>query len=115
MLLTDTKSVIKYLDIEILDEIASEFVRDTPEKQKQFSILNQIKEYWFEEVEEELGNTRAIELLEVIDFQAIADKFEDEQQEILDSEVNERAEDARKWDDGIYYTDKETGAVEERY
>ena len=115
MLLTDTKSVIKFLDIEVLEEIASEFVTDTLEKQKQYPILEQIKEYWLEESEEELGNATAIQLLEVIDFQAIADKFEDEQQEILDSEVNERAEDARKWDDGIYYTDKETGAVEERF
>lgn len=115
MLLTDTKSVIKFLDIEILEEIASEFVRDTSEKQKQYPIVEQIKEYWFEEAEEELGNATAIQLLEVIDFQAIADQFEEEAQEIVDAELEEKAKDEEKWANGTYYVDKETGAVEERY
>ena len=130
MLLTDTKSVIKFLDIEILEEIASEFVRDKDvlnrkkyrkenynhsEWQKQNPIVEQIKEYWFEEAEEELGNATAIQLLEVIDFQAIADQFEEEAQEIVDAELEEKAKDEEKWANGTYYVDKETGAVEERY
>ena len=115
MLLTDTKSVIKFLDIEILEEIAKEFVTDTLEKQKQYPILDQIKEYWIEEAEEELGNARAIELLEVIDFQAIADKFEEEAQEIVDEKIDAKASDEEKWANGTYYVDRETGAVEERY
>ena len=93
MLLTDTKSVIKFLDIEILEEIASEFVRDTSKKQKQYPIVEQIKEYWFDEAEEELGNATAIQLLEVIDFQAIADQFEEEAQEIVAMEINQAQKD----------------------
>ena len=115
MLLTDTKSVIKFLDIEILEEIAKEFVTDTLEKQKQYPILEQIKEYWFDEAEEELGNATAIQLLEVIDFQAIADQFEDEAQNIVDEKIDAKASDEEKWANGFYYVDKETGAVEERF
>jgi len=115
MLLTDFKSVIKSLDIDILDEIASEFVRDTPEKQKQFPILDQIKEYWFEESEEKLGNAKAIQLLEEIDFQAIADYFEEKYQDIVDEELEQKATVSEGWASGAYYVDKETGAVEERF
>ena len=83
MLLTDTKSVIKFLDIEVLEEIASEFVTDTLEKQKQYPILEQIKEYWFEEAEEKLSNAKAIQLLQEIDFQVairtISDTVYDEE------------------------------------
>lgn len=112
MLLTDTKSVIKFLDIEVLEEIASEFVTDTLEKQKKYPILEQIKEYWFEEAEEELGNATAIQLLEVIDFQAIADQFEEKAQEIADTklEAKEYEENPDNW---VY--DKETGCWDERY
>ena len=112
MLLTDTKSVIKFLDLDILDEIASEFVTDTLEKQKQYPILEQIKEYWFEEAEEELGNATAIQLLETIDFQAIADQFEEEAQEIADKklEAKEYEENPDNW---VY--DKETGCWDERF
>ena len=112
MLLTDFKSVIKFLDIEILEEIAKEFVTDTLEKQKQYPILEQIKEYWFDEAEEELGNATAIQLLEVIDFQAIADQFEKEAQEIVDAEL-EAKEYEENPDNWVY--DKETGGWDEKY
>jgi hypothetical protein len=115
MLLTDTKSVIKFLDIEVLEEIASEFVTDTLEKQKQYPILEQIKEYWLEEAEEKLSNAKAIQLLQEIDFQAIADQFEEEAQEVVDDKMDAEARDAERWSNGIYYVDKETGAVEERF
>ena len=115
MLLTDTKSVIKFLDIEVLEEIASEFVTDTLEKQKQYPILEQIKEYWLEEAEEKLSNAKAIQLLQEIDFQAIADQFEEEAQEVDDDKMDAEARDAERWSNGIYYVDKETGAVEERF
>jgi hypothetical protein len=115
MLLTDTKSVIKFLDIEILEEIASEFVTDTLEKQKQYPILEQIKEYWLEEVEEELTNAKAIQLLQEIDFQAIADQFEEEAEAVKEEKIYTKARDAERWSNGIYYVDKETGAVEERF
>jgi len=115
MLLTDTKSVIKFLDIEVLEEIASEFVTDTLEKQKQYPILEQIKEYWLEEAEEKLSNAKAIQLLQEIDFQAIADQFEEEAQEIKEEKIYTKARDAERWSNGIYYVDKETGAVEERF
>ena len=111
MLLTDTKSVIKFLDIEVLEEIASEFVTDTLEKQKQYPILDQIKDYWFEQVEEELTNAKAIQLLQEIDFQAIADQFE----AVKEEKIYTKARDAERWSNGIYYVDKETGAVEERF
>ncbi len=127
MLLTDTKSVIKFLDIEILEEIASEFVRDKDvlnrkkyrkenynhsEWQKQNPIVEQIKEYWFEEAEEELGNATEIQLLEVIDFQAIADQFEEQAQEIADKKL-EAKEYEENLDNWVY--DKETGCWDERY
>ena len=115
MLLTDTKSVIKFLDIEILEEIANEFVTDTLEKQKQYPILNQIKDYWFEQVEEELTNAKAIQLLQEIDFQAIADQFEEEAEAVKEEKIYTKARDAERWSNGIYYVDKETGAVEERF
>ena len=115
MLLTDTKSVIKFLDIEVLEEIASEFVTDTLEKQKQYPILEQIKEYWLEEAEEKLSNAKAIQLLQEIDFQTIADQFEDEAQNIVDEKIDAKASDEEKWANGFYYVDKETGAVEERF
>jgi hypothetical protein len=115
MLLTDTKSVIKFLDIEVLEEIASEFVTDTLEKQKQYPILEQIKEYWLEEVEEELTNAKAIQLLQEIDFQAIADQFEEEAEAVKEEKIYTKARDAERWSNGIYYVDKETGAVEERF
>jgi len=115
MLLTDTKSVIKFLDIEILEEIASEFVTDTLEKQKQYPILEQIKEYWLEEAEEKLSNAKAIQLLQEIDFQAIADQFEEEAQEVVDDKMDAEAREKEKWENGCYYVDKETGAVEERF
>ena len=112
MLLTDTKSVIKFLDIEVLEEIASEFVTDTLEKQKQYPILEQIKEYWLEEAEEKLSNAKAIQLLQEIDFQAIADQFEEEAQEIADKklEAKEYEENPDNW---VY--DKETGVWDERF
>ena len=112
MLLTDTKSVIKFLDIEVLEEIASEFVTDTLEKQKQYPILEQIKEYWLEEAEEKLSNAKAIQLLQEIDFQAIADQFEEEAQEVADKklEAKEYEENPDNW---VY--DKETGCWDERY
>tara|TARA_R110002110_G_scaffold128667_1_gene308374 strand:- start:285 stop:632 length:348 start_codon:yes stop_codon:yes gene_type:complete len=115
MLLTDTKSVIKFLDIEVLEEIASEFVTDTLEKQKQYPILDQIKDYWFEQVEEELTNAKAIQLLQEIDFQAIADQFEEEAEAVKEEKIYTKARDAERWSNGIYYVDKETGAVEERF
>ena len=112
MLLTDTKSVIKFLDIEVLEEIASEFVTDTLEKQKQYPILEQIKEYWLEEAEEKLSNAKAIQLLQEIDFQAIADQFEEEAQEVADKklEAKEYEENPDNW---VY--DKETGVSDERF
>lgn len=112
MLLTDTKSVIKFLDIEVLEEIASEFVTDTLEKQKQYPILEQIKEYWLEEAEEKLSNAKAIQLLQEIDFQAIADQFEEEAQEVADKklEAKEYEENPDNW---VY--DKETGVWDERF
>jgi len=106
MLLTDTKSVIKFLDIEVLEEIASEFVRDKDvlnrkkyrkenynhsEWQKQNPIVEQIKDYWFDEVEEKLGNATAVQLLQEIDFQAIADQFEEKHQKIVDEEMVAKA------------------------
>jgi hypothetical protein len=112
MLLTDTKSVIKFLDIEVLEEIASEFVTDTLEKQKQYPILEQIKEYWLEEAEEKLSNAKAIQLLQEIDFQAIADQFEEEAQEIADKKL-EAKEYEENLDNWVY--DKETGCWDERY
>tara|TARA_R110000851_G_scaffold129187_1_gene261817 strand:+ start:601 stop:948 length:348 start_codon:yes stop_codon:yes gene_type:complete len=115
MLLTDTKSVIKFLDIEVLEEIASEFVTDTLEKQKKYPILDQIKDYWFEQVEEELTNAKAIQLLQEIDFQAIADQFEEEAEAVKEEKIYTKARDAERWSNGIYYVDKETGAVEERF
>ena len=115
MLLTDTKSVIKFLDIEVLEEIATEFVTDTLEKQKKYPILEQIKEYWFEEAEEKLGNATAIQLLEIIDFQAITDQFEEEAEAVKEEKIYTKARDAERWSNGIYYVDKETGAVEERF
>jgi len=121
MLLTDTKSVIKFLDIEVLEEIATEFVTDTLEKQKQYPILDQIKDYWFEQVEEKLSNAKAIQLLQnqllalEIDFQAIADQFEEEAEAVKEEKIYTKARDAERWSNGIYYVDKETGAVEERF
>lgn len=112
MLLTDTKSVIKFLDLEVLEEIASEFVTDTLEKQKQYPILEQIKEYWLEEAEEKLSNAKAIQLLQEIDFQAIADQFEEEAQEIADKKL-EAKEYEENLDNWVY--DKETGCWDERY
>lgn len=112
MLLTDTKSVIKFLDIEVLEEIASEFVTDTLEKQKQYPILEQIKEYWLEEAEEKLSNAKAIQLLQEIDFQAIANQFEEEAQEIADKKL-EAKEYEENLDNWVY--DKETGCWDERY
>ena len=112
MLLTDTKSVIKFLDIEVLEEIASEFVTDTLEKQKQYPILEQIKEYWLEEAEEKLSNAKATQLLQEIDFQAIADQFEEEAQEIADKKL-EAKEYEENLDNWVY--DKETGCWDERY
>jgi len=112
MLLTDTKSVIKFLDIEVLEEIASEFVTDTLEKQEQYPILEQIKEYWLEEAEEKLSNAKAIQLLQEIDFQAIADQFEEEAQEIADKKL-EAKEYEENLDNWVY--DKETGCWDERY
>ena len=112
MLLTDTKSVIKFLDIEVLEEIASEFVTDTLEKQKQYPILEQIKEYWLEEAEEKLSNAKAIQLLQEIDFQAIADQFEEEAQEVADKklEAKEYEENPDNWG-----YDKDTGVWDERF
>jgi len=130
MLLTDTKSVIKFLDIEVLEEIASEFVRDKDvlnrkkyrkenynhsEWQKQNPIVEQIKEYWFEEAEEKLGNATAIQLLQEIDFQAIADCFEEKHQKIVDAELEQKIREDEGWSSGTYYVDEETGAVEERF
>ena len=93
MLLTDFKSVIKFLDIEILEEIAKEFVTDTLEKQKQYPILEQIKEYWFDEAEEELSIS-----------------FEDIDIDEAELEAKEYEENPDNW---VY--DKETGGWDEKY
>tara|TARA_R110000803_G_scaffold49183_5_gene102204 strand:- start:275 stop:619 length:345 start_codon:yes stop_codon:yes gene_type:complete len=111
MKLTDTLSVIKAMDRPSLDDLAFTWITESP---KSWDITQEIKDHYFEITEEKFGHIQAHELAQQIDWKAVVDLLIDCEQDKIDQAEEERLDIERGWESGRYYTDRETGMVEER-
>jgi hypothetical protein len=121
MILTDNKTIANLIGLDIIAEIADDYTWKSEKfmtKTKELmypdakSVATEIKDAWFDEVEDKLTSFQLYDFSNRIDFQSIADTAIEEAEERRDAEA-EAKEYQDNPDNWIY--DKETGVWDERY
>lgn len=107
MLLTNKNSVIKLIGLDIVNEIADDYVYGTEEFNSSFPVIERLKEAWWEEAENSLTSFQLHDFMHRIDFDTIAEEAIDQAEDRYESLL------AGESLDGWEY-DKETGEYSEK-
>ncbi|MBL6729239.1 MAG: hypothetical protein ISP79_06535 [Methylophilaceae bacterium] len=107
MILTDKKSITELIGLDIVAEIADDYVHSSVEDQAKFPVIETLKDALYDVMEDDLGSQRIAQLYDNIDWNEIAEDAIDAAEVRLEAKVADTDLDG-------YIYDRETGYWEEK-